>query len=145
MTIRKFNNTSSLFLWPLDHRQLRPRWYLWISPPVWVDTWNTSLLGHIPRPQWISCSLPLVEGHWVKKITKHYTCIAMIGNDAEALLGLAVTSLHRRFRQGGKENEKIGWLVIQWTSTLWWTNMAIKIPHFQQEIHLQKVHFLLPC
>jgi len=38
--------------------------------------------------------------HWLKapelrRITKHYTCIAMIGNDAEALLGLAVTSLHR--------------------------------------------------
>lgn len=27
MTLRKFNNTSSLFLWLLDHRQLLPRWY----------------------------------------------------------------------------------------------------------------------
>ena len=51
----------------------------------------------------------------------------MIGNDAEALLGLAVTS--QLTGQGGKE--MIGWLVIQWTSTLWWTNMTIEIHHFQ--------------
>ncbi len=41
--------------------------------------------------------------HWV---TKHYTCIAMIGNDAEALLGLAVASLHQN-----KVERKADWLI----------------------------------
>lgn len=32
---------------------------------------------------------------------------------------------------------------VYW-STLWWRNMASESPHFEYDIHLHKVHFLLP-